>query len=832
MAKRSARDRGSGRGKRPRGGPSKLVRIRIRKRPVLLAFLALALVGLGVSLWALWPYWRLSGQFDDVPAVQPSRLYGAPTELTVGEPIDMDGVVSELEEEGYRRLQEGERVAAGTFRRTGSGLSVFLRTFPTPGGPGGGRLLEVGVRAGRVSSLLLGGREVERTTLEPPLLATFYGDDVKERRPVRVDELPEELVEAVLAAEDARFFSHAGISPSGIARAAWKNLRGEGPPEGGSTITQQLVKNLYLTHEKTLSRKVREAFLAVFLELRHSKRAILQAYLNEIYLGSSSRVNLIGVGAASRAYFGKDPAQLDLAEAATLAGMIQAPATYDPVAAPERAERRRDWVLDRMVELGDLDPARADRVKAQPVRTAPEPVVRRRAPYFADYAAGEAARRFGIDDLADGGYTLLSTLEWDDQRAAQGAVEWGLAALESGWEKGSRVAGPLQAALVSVDPVTGSILAYVGGRDYSESQFDRVSQARRQAGSAFKPVVYATAIAARRVTPATLIEDAPLTVELPTEVWSPGNYDGSFHGWVTVRTALEESYNVATARLALQTGLGAIVETARRLGITTDLRALPALALGAFEVSPLELAGVYSTFATLGMRPEIHGLRAALDRRGRPVEGLAVAPPEAVLSDAAAYVVTSILQGVLVRGTGAGARRQGLSGPLAGKTGTTNGRRDNWFAGYSPRRTTVVWVGYDDNAKTRMSGARAALPLWTRFTQRAAPPGGYQGFAAPRGVATAVIDPETGGLATDSCPEILTEVFLVGTVPDEICHLHRGYWRFDDDRRRHRRRRGDDGPGRLRRWLDRVFGDEEGRRDEPPARERPPGRPPARPPAA
>ncbi|HSL84611.1 MAG TPA: penicillin-binding transpeptidase domain-containing protein, partial [Thermoanaerobaculia bacterium] len=272
---------------------------------------------------------------------------------------------------------------------------------------------------------------------------------------------------------------------------------------------------------------------------------------------------------------------------------------------------------------------------------------------------------------------------------------------------------------------------------------------------------------------------------------------------------------VATARLALQTGLEPVIEVARRMGIGARLEPVPSLALGAFEVTPLELSAVYATLARGGVRPPLHGLLEVYDREGRRLEGLALPEPERAVSRETAYLVTSLLQGVLDRGTGAGARSQGLRGPLAGKTGTTNGRRDNWFAGYSPERTTVVWVGYDDNARTRMSGARAALPIWTKFTLEVRPPGGYSTFDMPPGVTTAVIDPMSGELATDDCPSTLTEVFLRGQVPQEVCHLHQGWW--DWDRRREREREGDDGPGRVRRWLERIFG------GNPKADGRPPG---------
>lgn len=585
---------------------------------------AAAVLFLGLLTWGLSPYWRLSGQFDDVPARQPSRLYGRSPILSVGQLVDPGAVVALLEGEGYRALEDGEDPAPGRYRRGGGGLAVYQRTFPTPQGAGGGAPLVIRLSGSRIAGLELGGREVEAAYLDPPLIATYYGPDVKERRPIRVDELPEELVAAVLAVEDQGFFRHPGVSFTGIARAAWVNLTGGEVTQGGSTLTQQLVKNIYLTHERTVSRKAREAILAVFLELRYSKRAILQAYLNEIYLGSANGVNLMGVGAASRAYFGKDPHQLDLGEAAMLAGIIRSPANYNPLADPDLARRRRDVVLDLMVESGALGEERAERAKARPISASPEPVVRRRAPYFADFVVEEAARRFGVVDLPDGGYTLLSTLDRRDQEEAAATVSWGLKALEEGWEKGNdRSSGPLQGALVSIDPRSGAILAYVGGRDYGASQFDRVVLARRQAGSAFKPVVYAAAFERGTATPATLVEDAPLTVTLPTQVWTPDNYDQQYHGWVRVRTALEESYNVATARLALQTGLEPVIEVARRMGVGARLDPVPSLALGAFEVTPLELSAVYATLARGGVRPPLHGLLEVYDREGRRLEGLA-----------------------------------------------------------------------------------------------------------------------------------------------------------------------------------------------------------------
>lgn len=750
--------------RRPKAAPPKPWRS--RKRLWALVFLAL-LVGAGI--FVIRPFWRLAGQFDDLTFRQPSRLYARATRLYEGRSYPAETLIEDLEGEGYREEPGGSDLPAGRYRRTARGVLVHLRSFPQPDGRRGGGLAEVAYRGNRVNGLRLDGKEVDRLVLEPPLLASYYGPDNQERRPVTAKEVSQDLIQAVLAAEDDGFYRHAGISFSGILRALWVNLRGGEVRQGGSTLTQQLVKNLYLSHERTVSRKSQELILALLLEIRYTKAEILEAYLNEIYLGGTNGVSLLGVGAASRAYFGKDASQLDLSEAATLAGIIRSPANYSPLTHPERAKERRDLVLQRLAKLERVEPERIERALRQPLTVAPEPMVRRRAPYFADAAALEAQRRFGIEDLSDAGYVLFSTIDWHNQRAAQRSVTSGLEKAEKDYQKG-RKAG-LQAALVSIDPKTGGILAYVGGRGYEQSQFDRAGRALRQAGSAFKPIVYAAAFETKKASPARFLEDSPLTLKLAGQTWSPKNDDGSFHGWVTVRSALEKSYNPATTRLALEVGMDPILKLAKDMGINSPMRPFPSVALGAFEVTPVELGSVYATLAALGVRPPVHGLSAVLDRYGKPVQGTDLPEPERVLSSETAYLLTSLLQGVLERGTARGAAAD-LKGDVAGKTGTTNKRRDSWFAGYSPERATVVWVGYDDNSTTRLSGARAALPIWVRFTTQVAPRAGYSTFPQPAGITTATIDPTTGLLATQYCPAVLTEVFRRGEAPTEVCDRH------------------------------------------------------------
>jgi penicillin-binding protein 1B len=737
------------------------------------------LAGLGCA-HACRGFWLLAAHFPEAPFLQTSRLYGEPVELATGEAASTVELMAELAREGYvptsavaYDLESGKLpLRRGTWRQEGDSLAVQLRRFPTASGPAGGGRLTVQVQGGRIARLTLGGLVVPRATLEPPLLASFYGPDVAERRPVSVAELPRQVVQAVLAAEDDTFFAHSGLSLRGIARALWVDLRDRDFHQGGSTITQQLVKNLYCSRRRTLPRKVKEALLAMIIERRYDKHQILEAYLNSIYWGKSGAVNLIGIGAAARAYFGRDPAELTLDEAAALAAMIRAPGAYAPADHPRALLERRNRVLQRLADLGWVSPGRVRRAQAERLHGAPGPAgPRPYAPYFAEVAAQEARARFGLGNLADGGYLLFSTLDLRQQLAAEAAVTSGLAAIEAAQPRG-RHDQPLEAALISLDPRDGAILAYVGGRDYRRSQFDRVAQAHRQLGSAFKPVVYAAAFEAGLATPATLLDDSPIEVRSGDTVWSPQNYDRRYRGWITARAALEQSINVPAVRMAAATGLGRIAALAQEMGLGKQPQRVPALALGALEVSPREVGQVYSTLATLGLRLASHALAVVRDRAGEAVSGEQLPGLRRVLNPQSAYMVTSMLQGALDHGTGSGTRRRGVRGALAGKTGTTSDRRDSWFAGYSPERVTIVWVGYDDARSTALSGASAAVPLWSRFTVAVAPRGGYSDFAPPPGMVEVTIDPTNGLLAGLGCPRRVRERVPFAKAPTTACRQH------------------------------------------------------------
>ncbi len=721
--------------------------------------------------------WQVARDFPRPPYAEPSRLYAQPEQLTVGDRRGPAALAANLADQGYREATGAGPLQSGTFRRGDEVLTVRLRRFRTPEGTmAGGVPVAITFKGSRIEGLAVAGRVTGRVELEPPLLATYYGPDVAERRALRLDDLPEGVVQAVLAAEDDAFYVHPGISVWSIGRAAWTNLREGDVRQGGSTITQQLVKNVYLGQERTFVRKLKEAALAVLVEVRYGKAEILEAYLNEIYWGRSGSANVLGLGAAARAYFGKEAEALTLSEAATLAGMIRAPADLSPVEHPVEAKVRRDEVLGRLAELGWMEKKRIDAALRAPLVTSPQPAMARRlAPYFADAMAVEVKERFGIRDLTDGGYRLFSTLRWQDQQAAEAAVEATLARLQKGERKRKDAKGEkalLQAALVSVDPASGAMVAYVGGCDYGVSQFDRVAQAKRQAGSLVKPLIYAAAFEEGVATPATPLRDSPIVVKVGDRPWKPHNNDRAFHGTVTARAALARSLNIPAVRVALQIGLTRVITQVRDMGIEGELEAVPSIALGAFEASPREIATAYATLASGGLRPSVHGLATVLGPDGEPVRRGELDGPRRVLRPQPAYLVTSILQGSLDHGTAAAARRQGIQGRLAGKTGTTNGRRDSWFAGYSPNRATVVWVGYDDNAPTRLSGSSAALPLWSRFTRATRPAGGWPDFEVPPGITAAQIDPASGQLATDACPQRVTEVFPDWQAPSGACPLH------------------------------------------------------------
>jgi penicillin-binding protein 1B len=580
------------------------------------------------------------------------------------------------------------------------------------------------------------------------------------RVPVRLDEVPDRLIQAVLAVEDQRFYQHRGLDLRRIAGAAVANVRAGGVTQGGSTITQQLAKNLFLSARRTPLRKLREAAMAVRLEDRYDKDRILETYLNEIYLGQDGPSAIHGVGAAARHYFNKDVDDVTLAEAALLAGMIRAPNYYTPVRHAERARDRRALVLRLMVEQERVSESAARRAARDRIRTEPARQRTVEARYFRDMVA-ERIREEGGGRLPERGAAVYTTLDATLQRAAVQAVREGL---------GSLPARGAQGALVALDPRTGEILALVGGRDYAGSQFNRVTHARRQPGSAFKPIVALAALGRDggrdpAFTLASEIEDEPLSVMTPAGRWEPENYDRGYRGTVTFRDALEQSLNVPFARIGLAVGAERIAETGRRMGIESRLRAVPSLALGASEVTPLELARAYGVFAAGGQLADTRSV-LRVEHGGRI--WTAPGPRTRRVADAAeVYLVTSGLEGAVARGTGRGLNGLGHRDGIAGKSGTSSDWRDAWYVAYTPALVVAAWVGYDDGRSVRLTGSRAALPIVARFLREALRRTGGEAFEVPDGVEFAYVAAERGWWGWDCSGE--PEVFLEGTAPESHC---------------------------------------------------------------
>jgi penicillin-binding protein 1B len=709
----------------------------------------------------------------------PSRIYSDMFVLRVGDGGSPEKLAGKLERLFYQADDEAP-ARAGHFRRAGNVVEVFPRDFRYPGKFFRGFPSRIEFGSGKVASIRdASGEPAPALIVEPELLGSVFGEELEDRTLVALEDLPQSLKDAVLVIEDRDFYRHAGVSIRRSLGAVLSNVKNK-PTQGGSTLTQQLVKNLYLSPERTLRRKAIEAVLAVILDARYSKDEIFEAYLNEIYLGQYASVAVNGVGEAARHYFGKEASDLDLAESATIAGMIKAPNAYSPLHNAVRAKQRRDLVLRLMREEKKIDAAALAQALRAPVVSFSNAQSRTNAPHFVDFVKGELEARFG-KQLKTEGLQIYTTLDVDLQHAAQKSITQGLAALEKNYRRLAANAKeePLQGALIVLEPRTGAVKAFVGGRDYRLSQFNRVTQAHRQPGSLFKPFVYLAAFARRDletpVTPATILEDTPITVTWDKggedEQWSPHDYDGDFRGAMSARRALELSINIPTVRAALAAGLPAVLATARAAGVGSRLRPYPSVALGAFEVSPLEIASAYAVFANGGVRVDpiaIVGVQTSdgrvLDRKETPLKP--VLPADAV------FLVDSLMRGAVDRGTASGARAGGVRGVLAGKTGTTNDYRDAWFIGFSPRFLAAVWVGYDDNRPIRLTGTQAAVPIFADFSRSVPAQLFAESFPVPSDIVTAEIDPETGGLATPQCPKRMTEVFISGTQPRAACAVH------------------------------------------------------------
>ncbi|PWU10354.1 MAG: penicillin-binding protein 1A, partial [Terriglobia bacterium] len=711
-----------------------------------------------------------SGAFADT-----LNIYSAPRTIGVGDSLTLQETLTGLTRSGYTAARSNP---VGWYNARANGVEIFPGKDSYPGT----EPVVLSFAGGKVARIVSLADNTERREcrLEPQLITNLSANHEK-RRLVRFADIPPDLVHAVISVEDKRFFRHSGFDPLRMLKAAYIDLKDGRKEQGASTLSMQLARSLWLEPDKNWKRKFEELIITLHLEHRLTKQQIFENYANQVYLGRRGPFSINGFGEAAYSYFGKELSQITVPEAALLAGMIQRPSYYNPFRYPDRARERRNMVLDLMLANGYLSGDEYRQSASASIKLSEEHGGRLETSYFLDVVSDELQTR--LDDHEKTARYIYSTLDPDLQTAAEEAVRLGMEnvdrQLRGARKRGAVPPGQPQVALIALDPHTGEVKALVGGRSYGASQLNH-ALAMRQPGSSFKPFVYAaaleTAIAggSHIFTPASVIDDSPTTFRFASQTYTPGNFHQNFMGPVTLRTALAHSLNVATVKLAEDVGYDKVVSMARRAGLNEAIKPTPAVALGAYEATPLEIAGAYTVFANRGQRLSPTTVDFVRARDGSLLYEHQV-EPVAALDPKVAYLMVNMLQEVLRSGTGAGVRAQGFNLPAAGKTGTS---RDGWFAGFTSELLCVVWIGFDDNRDLNLEGARSALPVWAEFMKRAGkfrPYRDAKDFSRPAGLVGTEICTDSGHLATPFCPRTHTEVFIDGSQPVAECELHSPY---------------------------------------------------------
>jgi penicillin-binding protein 1B len=730
-----------------------------RLRYLGLAALTAALL---VSGFTLYLDIRVRSEFEGRRFALPARVYARPLELHAGLRIPQADVEEELRNLGYREVAaEGE---PGWFVRTANGLDIALRPFVFWDGPQPAQRLHLEFETGAVVALRdAKGSELALARLEPRPIGGIYPAGNEDRVLVRLREVPDQLVKALLAVEDRKYFSHAGVDPRALARAAL-SLFSDKRTQGGSTLTQQLVKNFFLTPERTVQRKFTELIMALLLELHYDKNEILETYLNEIYLGQDRDRAIHGIGLAAHYYFGKSVEQLSLAECALIVGMVKGPASFDPYRHPDRALERRNLVLREAKDQGFVTmeqyaAARGTKLVVNPkasMGTSPHPA-------FLQLVHRQLRREYDEADLRSEGLRVFTTLDPRVQAAAERVLTRKLAQFDR--EKRFGDAG-LEGAIV-ITGQTGEVQALVGGRDAHFRGFNRALDAARPVGSLFKPAIYLTALSEpSRYTLVTPVDDGPFVWKSRgAPDWEPANYDKKFHGAVPLRVALAQSYNAAAARLGTELGIERVIATVKKLGVEREMPPYAATLLGAVDLSPLEVAQMYQTIASGGFRTPLKAIREVLTQDGIPLRRYPLAVEQAFAPEPM-YLLAAAMQDIVREGT-AQAMKNWLppETAAAGKTGTTDEQRDAWFAGFTGDRMGVVWIGYDDNRAARLSGSAAALPIWGELMASLGPE--PLALPKPEGIEHVLIDPQSGLRADFACEGARELPFAQGSAPVE-----------------------------------------------------------------
>ena len=721
------------------------------------------LLGLGLSGYLYYLDVTIREAFDGRKFAVPARVYGRALEVYPGLKLTPAQLVEELRAVGYREHPRPDEDA--TYRYTLNGVEFTSREFAFWDGLQPTQRLRVEFADGVVALLQERGgegKDIPLLRLEPPQIGGIYPGHNEDRDLLRLSQVPQTLIDALIAIEDRKFYTHWGIDPRGIARALYKTLSGQ-RIEGGSTLTQQLVKNFFLTSERTLTRKANEVLMAMLLELHYSKDEILETYLNEIYLGQDANRAIHGVGLASYFYFDRPLDRLELHEIATLVGMIKGPAIYDPRRKPEQALQRRNIVLQEMVKLEAITQQEFVLARQKPLGVAPRaPTGTSPYPAFLQYVHRQLQRDYREEDLRSEGLRIFTTLDPRIQRSAEQALSQRLDQIEKARKLPLNT---LEGSVVVSSTQNGEVQAIVGGRQARYAGYNRALDAKRQIGSLAKPIVYLTALEnPAKYTLLTPLDDSELVWrERGSPDWKPKNYDQKFNGQVPLHTALARSLNVSTARLGIELGVERILDKLPRFGIEQRPPAFPSSLLGAYELSPLEVTQMYQTFADGGFRTPLRAIRDIVTADGLPLQRYPL-NVEAVAAAAPVYLLTTALQGAVKDGTG-----QGLSNwvpadvHVAGKTGTTDDLRDSWFAGYTGNHVAVVWVGRDDNKSTGLTGSNGALTVWGEMMKSLQPEALQP--VVPEDIEFVAIDPPAGASPEEACQASVLLPFIKGSAP-------------------------------------------------------------------
>ncbi|MCB0318487.1 MAG: PBP1A family penicillin-binding protein, partial [Bdellovibrionales bacterium] len=635
------------------------------------------------------------------------------------------------------------------------------------------------------------GESLDQFYFEPIVLSSFNSDNVRVAQYLPLSEIPRLLQAAVVVTEDQRFMQHYGIDLVGIGRAMVSNILSLSIKQGGSTITQQLAKNLFFSSKKTLTRKYFEAFAALSLEHRISKAEILERYLNEVYLGQEGSIAIHGVAEASKAFFRKEVSDLNLSQMALIAAVIKAPSYYSPRSNQSRAKERRDLVLKLMFEAGTITDKQYRKAIKTDLNVVKDSLHTKIAPHFLDALRRHINNTINMDAVRLAGGALFTSLNSEMQICASESLSAGLNTLEETYPSLKRKRNKLQAGLVAIETYSGKVRAWVGSRNFAGNQFDHVDQAKRQIGSTIKPFLYLTALdpsanPSDTATPMTVLRDEPFQLEVNGKLWQPQNYDKQPRGRVTLRYALENSLNLAAVYTANKVGFEKIAQTARNFDLSDQILAVPSLALGALDTTLLRMTTAYSGLANGGILTSPRMFISILDPQGALLNTSSI-EERFVSNPAPTFVITNLMRGVVERGTGNIIRRKGFQYPVAGKTGTSNDTRDAWFLGFTPELAVGVWVGFDDNAKLGLTGSSGAAPIWADFMKCSAAYLRGLPFIPPKGVSFVKVDSSTGLRVSPNCPArgtAVSEIFVSGTEPDPLCgRLDNSEEHFQSERR-------------------------------------------------